>query len=151
MTAYLNALGVLCALGRGKAEVAARLLSGDASGMQPYPQPVAGRQLPVGAVPGELPALPFQDLYYQTRNNQLLLAAAQEIEPQIRAAIARYGAGRVGVVLGTSTTGIQESTQGIAGLIQHGPLPDDHHYGHQRPPAPPRHLGDCPPPAGPPP
>ncbi len=136
MTAYLNALGVLCALGRGKAEVAARLLSGDASGMQPYPQPVAGRQLPVGAVPGELPALPFQDLYYQTRNNQLLLAAAQEIEPQIRAATARYGAGRVGVVLGTSTTGIQESSQGIAGLIQHGQLPDDYHYGHQELSAP---------------
>ncbi len=142
MTAYLNALGVLCALGRGKAEVAARLLSGDASGMQPYLQPVAGRQLPVGAVPGELPALPFQDLYYQTRNNQLLLAAAQEIEPQIRAAIARYGAERVGVVLGTSTTGIQESTQGIAGLIQHGQLPDDYHYGHQELSAPASFLSD---------
>src|SRR5690606_13066766 len=57
MTAFLNALGVICALGRGKAEVAARLLAGDVSGMQPYPQPVAGRTLPVGMVTGELPNL----------------------------------------------------------------------------------------------
>jgi len=46
------------------------------------------------------------------------------------------------VVLGTSTTGIQESTQGIAGLIQHGQLPDDYHYGHQELSAPASFLSD---------
>lgn len=142
MTAYLNALGVICALGRGKADVAAGLLAGDTSGMQPYPQAVAGRQLPVGAVQGELPRLPMPDLYYQTRNNRLLLAAALEIEPEIRAAIARHGAGRIGVVLGTSTTGIQESTLGIAGLINEGDLPSDYHYGHQELSAPAGFLSD---------
>jgi len=142
MTAYLNALGVLCALGRGKAEVATGLFAGDASGMQLHPQPVAGRHLPVGAIQGELPALPIQDLYYQTRNNQLLLAAAQEIETEIREAISRYGGGRIGVVLGTSTTGIQESTQGITGLIQNGQLPQDYHYGHQELSAPAGFLSD---------
>ena len=142
MTAYLNALGVLCALGRGKAEVAARLLSGNASDLQLYPHPVAGRQLPVGAVRDELPELPLPPPQYQTRNNRLLLATAQEIEPQIREAIARYGAERVGVVLGTSTSGIQEFTQGIAGLIRHGELPSDSHYGHQELSAPASFLCD---------
>jgi 3-oxoacyl-[acyl-carrier-protein] synthase I len=37
MTAYLNALGLTCALGRGQAEVAARLFAGDCSGMQAQP------------------------------------------------------------------------------------------------------------------
>ena len=55
MTAYHNALGVICALGNGKAEVAARLFAGDASGMQVHPQPVTGRRLPVGAVRCALP------------------------------------------------------------------------------------------------
>ena len=33
MTAYLNALGVICALGRGQAEVSRSLFAGDCSGM----------------------------------------------------------------------------------------------------------------------
>ena len=34
MTAYLNALGLVCALGRDQAEVARRLFAGDRSGMR---------------------------------------------------------------------------------------------------------------------
>ena len=58
MTAYLNALGLVCALGRGQADVAARLLAGDCSGMQPAADWVPGRCLPVGAVRGVLPTVP---------------------------------------------------------------------------------------------
>ena len=142
MTAYLNALGVICALGSGKAEVAGRLFAGDTSGMQPHPQPVAGRRLPVGAVRCALPALPGDDPRHATRNNQLLLAAALEIERDIRTAIARYGQSRIGVVLGTSTTGIQEAAQGIAGLLNNGAFPPGYHYGHQELAAPASFLGE---------
>ncbi|WP_222910598.1 beta-ketoacyl-[acyl-carrier-protein] synthase family protein [Pseudomonas sp. DNDY-54] len=134
--AYLNALGVICALGRGKAEVARRLLDGDSSGMQLYPRPVAGRQLPVGAVTGELPSLGDTPLRYATRNNQLLLAAMEEIGTELKAAIARFGSSRVGVVMGTSTTGIQEATQAITQLVREGQLPASYHYGHQELSAP---------------
>ena len=34
MTAYLTALGVICALGRGQDEVARNLFAGECSGMQ---------------------------------------------------------------------------------------------------------------------
>ena len=33
MTAYLNALGIICSLGRGPDEVAHRLVAGDCSGI----------------------------------------------------------------------------------------------------------------------
>ena len=131
MTAYLNALGLVCALGRSKAEVARRLLDGDDSGMQPYPQAVAGRQLPVGAVTGTLPSLSDAPLRHATRNNQLLLAAVEQIEVELHEAIARFGPSRIGVVMGTSTTGIQEATQGITDLVRQGELPASYHYGHQ--------------------
>ncbi|HBS79144.1 MAG TPA: beta-ketoacyl-[acyl-carrier-protein] synthase II [Pseudomonas sp.] len=131
MTAYLNALGLICALGRGKAEVARRLLAGDSSGMQPHPQTIAGRSLPVGAVTGELPSLGNAPLQHVTRNNQLLLAALGEIEPKLHEAISRFGPSRVGVVMGTSTSGIQEATQGIARLTRDGHLPSSYHYSHQ--------------------
>lgn len=131
MTAYLNALGLICALGRGKAEVTRRLLEGDGSAMQAYPRPVAGRQLPVGAVTCELPSLAQSPLHYATRNNQMLLSAADEIGIELHEAIARFGPSRIGVVLGTSTTGIQEATEGITGLVREGRLPSSYHYGHQ--------------------
>lgn len=142
MTAYLNALGVICALGSGKAEVAERLFAGDTSGMQVHPQPVAGRRLPVGAARCALPALPCDDPRHATRNNQLLLAAALEIESDIRTAISRYGQNRIGVVLGTSTTGIQEAAQGIAGLLHDGAFPPGYHYAHQELAAPASFLGE---------
>jgi len=131
MTAYLNALGVICALGRGKAEVTRRLLTGDGSAMQSYPQPVAGRRVPVGAVTCELPSLGDCPQRHATRNNQMLLAAVEEIEAELHDAIAHFGHARIGVVLGTSTTGIQEASQGIAALARDGQLPASYHYGHQ--------------------
>lgn len=131
MTAYLNALGVICALGRGKAAVARRLLDGDGSAIQPYPQAVAGRWLPVGAVSDDLPSIVDVPLRHATRNNQMLLAAAEEIADELLEAIGRFGPSRIGVVMGTSTTGIQEATQGITGLVRDGRLPASYHYGHQ--------------------
>lgn len=142
MTAYLNALGLICALGRGKAEVARRLLGGDGSGMQPYPKAVIGRQLPVGAVTEKLPSLADTPLQHATRNNQMLLAAIEEIEADLHEAIARFGRSRIGVVMGTSTTGIQEATQGITDLVREGQLPSSYHYGHQELSAPASFLSE---------
>lgn len=142
MSAYLNALGVICALGRGKAEVARRLFEGDGSGMRLWPTPVAGRMLPVGAVDAQLPSLAGVALRDATRNNRLLLAALEEVETEVAEAIARFGPTRIGVVLGTSTTGIQEASQGIAGLVRDGQLPPSYHYGHQELSAPASFLSE---------
>lgn len=136
MTAYLNALGLICALGRGKADVAKCLLEGDNSGMRLHPRTIAGRSLPVGAVSGELPALVSAPLRHVTRNNQLLLAALDEIEADVHQAISRFGPSRVGVVMGTSTSGIQEAIEGIARLTRDGHLPSSYHYNHQELSAP---------------
>lgn len=104
MTAYLNALGLVCALGRGQAEVARKLFAGDCSGMRVEEGWVAQRSLPVAAVHGELPELPAGLQAHQSRNNQLLLEACLQISSAIEAAIARFGRPRIGIVLGTSTS-----------------------------------------------
>lgn len=142
MTAYLNALGVICALGHDQAEVAGRLLQGDASGLRPYPRPIAGRTLLAGSVAGGLPPLPDANAALATRNNQLLLAAARQIEAPIRQAIADFGAQRIGVVLGTSTSGVAEAAAGIAAHVRQGQLPASYHYGQQALAAPAAFLAD---------
>lgn len=142
MQVYLNALGLNCALGQGKAAVAQALFAGDAGGMRAQGGWVAERELTVGAVPGELPALPTLPGHPASRNNQLLLAAALEIEGEIRAAITRFGAGRIGVILGTSTSGIEEASQGIAQHQQQGELPASYDYALQELAAPAAFLSD---------
>ncbi|MEE1921757.1 beta-ketoacyl-[acyl-carrier-protein] synthase family protein [Pseudomonas sp. 148P] len=131
MTAYLNALGLVCALGRGQAEVSRRLFAGDASGMRAEAGWVPEKQVIVGAVAGELPPLPADLADRHSRNNQLLHQACTQIETALREAIARFGAQRVGVVLGTSTSGIEEASQGIAEHLHQGRFPTSYNYAQQ--------------------
>ncbi|MDG2961320.1 beta-ketoacyl-ACP synthase [Bisgaard Taxon 10/6] len=46
-----------------------------------------------------------------SRNNQLLWHALQQIEPQIRQVITTFGKHRIAVVIGTSTTGVDENIE----------------------------------------
>ncbi len=142
MTAYLNALGVICALGRGQAKVSRSLFAGDCSGMRAESGWVPERVLPVGAVHGELATIPAQLGQQSSRNNQLLLEAALQIEGEIRQAIRTYGASRVGVVLGTSTSGIDEASRGIAHFLRENQFPGDYDYQQQELSAPANFLAD---------
>lgn len=140
MTAYLNAVGLVCALGCGPTEVAARLFAGDCSGMQPEAGWIPERSPPVGSVSCALPAVPLPRRH--SRNNQLMYSAALQIEPAIRQAIARYGQHRVAVILGTSTSGIAEASDGIARYLQAGQFPVDYQYAEQELSAPANFLAD---------
>lgn len=142
MPVYLNALGLNCALGQGKQAVAKALFAGDSSGMQAQSGWVAERALTVGAVPGDLPDLPELPGHPPSRNNQLLLAAALEIEPEVRAVISRFGAGRIAVVLGTSTSGIEEASQSIAEYLKQGQMPAHYDYAQQELAEPANFLSD---------
>lgn len=142
MTAYLNALGVICALGRSQAEVARSLFAGDCSGMRAESGWVPERVLPVAGVHGELAIIPPELGQQSSRNNQLLLEAALQIEDDIRQAIHRYGASRVGIVLGTSTSGIDEASRGIAHYLREHQFPADYDYQQQELSAPANFLAD---------
>lgn len=142
MTAYLNALGVVCALGRGQDEVARNLFAGDCSGMQRESGWVPERSLTVGAVRGALASIPSGLNQQSSRNNQLLLEAALQIEDDIRQAIDTYGPDRVAIVLGTSTSGIDEASRGIAHYLQTQHFPGDYDYQQQELSAPATFLAE---------
>ena len=142
MTAYLNALGVICALGRDKQEVTRNLFAGDCSGMRSEAGWVPERSLPVGAVAGELAAIPPELIRQRSRNNQLLLEAALQIRPDIDRAIQTYGRDRIGIVLGTSTSGIDEASQSLGHYIRDQQFPADYDYQQQELGAPANFLAD---------
>lgn len=133
---YLNALGLVNALGCGKAEIAARLFAGDHQGMVLEPDWLPARSARVGRVRSEPPSLPLECAVFNTSNNRLLLQAATEIMAEIELAKQFYGAERIGVVLGTSTSGIAEGESAIAHCLQQGglhdsKLPAGYHYQEQ--------------------
>ncbi|KIF62334.1 MULTISPECIES: beta-ketoacyl-[acyl-carrier-protein] synthase family protein [Pseudomonas] len=142
MTAYLNALGVICALGRDKPAVARNLFAGDCSGMRRESGWVPERELPVAAVHGDLEPIPDALADQRSRNNQLLLEAALQIRDDIEHSIQTYGRERIGVVLGTSTSGIDEASRGLAHYIRDQQFPADYDYRQQELGAPANFLAD---------
>jgi len=107
MRCYLNALGMINALGNDLDAVAGALARADTSGIVTVPIGPGDSQALVGSVRGALDLAPPPELaHFDCRNNRLLLAAVTQIHPQIEAAKLRFGSHRVGVVLGTSTSGI---------------------------------------------
>lgn len=142
MSAFLNALGLVCALGRDQAEVARRLFAGDCSGMREEHGWLPERCVPVAAVPGALLDLPPALQSRQSRNNQLLYEACLQIAAQIEAAITRHGRERVAIVLGTSTSGIAEAGDGIAHYLRHQQFPARYDYHEQELSAPANFLAD---------
>ncbi len=132
MTGFLPALGLVSALGYGKAATCANLYTGDAGGMLLENGWLRESPARVGRARIErLPEIPAGFERHASRNNRLLLAAFAEIEPEARAAIANFGPARVGIVLGTSTSGIAEGEAAIAQLVDQGQLPGQFHYAQQ--------------------
>jgi 3-oxoacyl-[acyl-carrier-protein] synthase-1 len=142
MATYLNSLGVVCSLGAGKQAVAEAMFAAAAHGLHDLHGWVPGQTLPVGHANATLPSMPAGLEYRDTRNNRLLLLAAQEIEADTRAAIARFGAERVGIVIGTSTTGIEEATRSIAARGRTGSWPAGYRYTDQELGAPAAFLAE---------
>lgn len=138
----LSALGLINALGCGGEEVLANLLRGAAPGMVREPGWLPGASVYCGRALGDLPDVPAALQSQASRNNRLLLAALAQIRPQVDAAIDRYGADRLAVVVGSSTSGILEGERALQALHDDGALPADYHYRQQEMGAPGLFLAD---------
>lgn len=104
---YLTELSCACALGRSSADILANVSKGSCVGMVPYADDIPNRKVLFGAVSGDLPTI--DDPEFDFRTNRLLLQAVQGFGSALPAFLARYAAARVAVVLGASTTGMDEA------------------------------------------
>ncbi|ALE55613.1 beta-ketoacyl-[acyl-carrier-protein] synthase family protein [Paraburkholderia sp. SIMBA_055] len=124
---YLHALGMINALGGDLDSIVPALAAGDARGMASMHTGIGDAF--VGSVVTPLELAPSADLArYDCRNNRLLLAALAQIAPAVDAARERYGAHRIGVVLGTSTSGIEAAEAAFVYQAQAGALPSSFNY-----------------------
>ncbi|MFG6446722.1 beta-ketoacyl-ACP synthase [Roseateles sp. BYS180W] len=117
-------MGVTCALGSSAQAVREAMWADHAQGVALYEDFWSGPPLHLGLVNAALPDLSAYPKAWRSRNNALLLQALQPIQGAVEQAVARYGAARVGVVLGTSTSGIGEAELAWRHRHQHGVFPE---------------------------
>ncbi len=123
---YLNALGAVNGLGADLTTISRGLLAGDRSGIAALPDLLPQADAWVGRVSAALPEV--TEPRFRSRNNALLLAALAQIEGAVAAAIARHGPARVGIVLGSSTSGIREGEVAFSRRSRDGAWPAGFDY-----------------------
>ncbi|MBK6727638.1 MAG: beta-ketoacyl-ACP synthase [Xanthomonadales bacterium] len=120
---YLHGLGVICALGNDVASVRAALFLAQAPVLARSAEVLPGKSVPLAPVTASLDSQQALPAWLRSRNNALLLSALAQIRPEVDAAIARHGAARVAIVLGTSTSGIGETERAVGEHLRDGGVP----------------------------
>lgn len=85
----------------------------------------------VGEISDPLPILPEPLAAFNSRNNRLLLCAAEQISAAVNQAKSLYGAERLGIVIGTSTSGIAEGEVALTENTRSHSFPEHYDYSQQ--------------------
>ena len=117
----ITAVAAVSGMGRTTAEVLAALDAGQ-RGLS-APELVLPFPTLVGAVPGDLPPVPDAHHRHDTRLARIGMMALRQIEPEVRAAIARWGSSRVAILIGTSTGGLDATELAYERWAKEGELP----------------------------
>ena len=131
MTLFLNDLGMLSAVGANPEEILQRVQAGDRSGLT-LSDDFSEKPSYVGLIQTELPVIDSKYSVYNCKNNQLLLAALDQIKETVDSMIKRYGASRIGIVLGTSTSGVRNTELALTAVAKHNKKPEQFHYKQQQ-------------------
>jgi 3-oxoacyl-[acyl-carrier-protein] synthase I len=134
---YLNALGIISALGNGKEETLSKLVAGNRRGVFLHKGLLAsGQDLEFGACTDPLAKIPDAFQALASRNSRLALTALAQIRTEIDSCASQYGKDRIGVVIGTSTSGIEEGEKALLYLREHRRFPKSYHFMQQEMGAP---------------
>ncbi|MDB2387147.1 beta-ketoacyl-[acyl-carrier-protein] synthase family protein [Shewanella sp.] len=127
----ITQIGLCTPLGETPSTVLNHLISANIDGMKWRDDLMLERPTWVGEVTSQLTSLPKKWQVFDTRNNQIALVAAKQIEQQVMAAKEQYGAERIAVIIGTSTSGIATGEQALAYQAKHGSFPTHYDYSQQ--------------------
>lgn len=128
MPVYLNEMSMISPLGHDHSDVLFRLLAGCREGMVEEAGWFDNRPVVVGKVTLPLTPVPVRFSRWNSRNNRLLQKALEPLLPHITHWKQRCGSDRIGVVLGSSTSGIQDAEPALTQWNRDGTLPPEYHY-----------------------
>lgn len=125
---YLNHMACINALGADHQSIFSKLSQADTSGMQSYRSPATGQTFLVGQVTQPLPDMPASYTKHNTRNNRLILNCLQQLTNPLQNLLEHFPRHRIGVVIGTSTSGIAEGEEALRNHSQTGQFPQSFDY-----------------------
>ncbi|NNG41431.1 beta-ketoacyl-ACP synthase [Pseudoalteromonas sp. NEC-BIFX-2020_002] len=128
---FISHYAMINALGRDNQSIKRNLLAGNQSGIVSNDTLLNEGPIFVGAVQGELPTLNDRAIEFQTRNNQLAALAIAQLADPIAELKQQYGAQRIAVIVGTSTSGIAQGEQAMKARHAQGEFPSEYHYQQQ--------------------
>ena len=122
---------MLSSMGNNRTEILQRLLDGDRSGLK-LSEEFSSRPMFIGEVLADLPDINPKYSVYNCKNNQLLLVALAQIQTTVDQIISQFGVDRIGVVIGTSTSGVRNTELAIESVAKHNIKPEQFHYKQQQ-------------------
>lgn len=127
---YVQQVSTLCALGNGKEAIAQALFSSGKSPLVPNSSYQDAGAAYIGSVdlPDDQQPLALE---HRSRNNYLLRQAVSTLADDIEQLKSRFGPQRIGVVLGTSTSGIWEGEAATIHYHAQQSFPAGFHYRQQ--------------------
>lgn len=128
---YIQDCGVITALGDNRHANARNMFAASRDGLVQRGGMIPGKNVWVGAVTRDLPAVPAHLQSLDCRNNRLLQAALDQIAPAVAAAAARYGKDRIAIVMGSSTSGISDGEDALTARQETGLWPENFAYSQQ--------------------
>jgi 3-oxoacyl-[acyl-carrier-protein] synthase-1 len=124
MGCFLPDLGIVNALGSGKKAVFERLLAGSREGLRRVTTH-RGEFTVASCRPSAGAAL---EPRWENRLNRLLADAADQIRPAVEKLAARFGAHRIGVVLGSTDNGSEQSLEALKAYRETGAFPSGYEF-----------------------
>jgi 3-oxoacyl-[acyl-carrier-protein] synthase-1 len=128
---YINAWGLLNPLGGSCSEVADNLFKGSQQGFVLRDDLLHQDSIHVAQISTDLPELEDYPRHFQSRNNQLAFLAYQQIATTVEQLKLRYPVERIGVILGTSTSGIAQGEQAMLARQDNHEFPSHYDYRQQ--------------------
>jgi len=125
---WLSAPGLICCAGKNKNELYDSCLKGYQGGMIMRELPGINGKFPVGKILSDLPEVDFPPAPYAgaTRIIRIIDVALEQIRPNVEKAIAKYGAKKIGVCLGSCDNGSEGSLVAHQAFLSQGAFPQDY-------------------------
>ena len=124
----LTALGMVNVLGDTLSTISRNVIYPRDSKLSQVTLKTTGEKVLAGRVLTPLHDLPEELLEYSCRNHALAYSAFLQIKNDVSRVIEKYGAERVGIVLGSSTSGLDASETAVFSWLDTGELPSDYNF-----------------------
>lgn len=130
MNTYIQDVGLICALGSKRQQIMDAIFTGKRS-LSWCTDLSPNQAFMVAAIDQPLSQLEDKWSDYNCRNNQLLMTVAEQIMPTLLKIKETVAANRIGLILGTSTSGVAAGEAAVKTLLETGKAPANYHYKQQ--------------------